>query len=82
MELSFDDERALLQAKRTELMAGVAVIDAALAALGTTTIPNNGDRRGPEGVTAGRRPMSAKARKAASARMKAYWAAKRKGVRR
>lgn len=82
MDLNFDDERAQLTAKRAELLAGVEVIDAALAAL-AKGMANNGASSAPAGgiVRAGRRPMSPKARKAASLRMKQYWAAKRKQAR-
>jgi hypothetical protein len=83
MEMNFDHEREVLQRTKAELLARVAVIDSALAALGAQT---NGTRRvlKVDGVAAdgqavrmARRPMSAKAKKAARDRMLAYWAGKR-----
>jgi hypothetical protein len=83
MELNFDTERNALQVKKAELMEGVAIIDEALAALDRGS-RNNGTRAAAAnatGVRAGRKPMSAKAKAAASKRMKAYWAARRKAER-
>jgi hypothetical protein len=88
MELNFDEERERLQAVRTELLSRVSTIDSALEALAAV----NGSLVGAKppvkkGVGAtlvasapGRRPMSAKARKAASLRMKQYWAERRKAA--
>lgn len=81
MELNFDNERAVLQQTRAELLARVAVIDSALTALGgdvgRPTKAKGGKGDDPVPVRAGRKPMSAKAKKAARDRMLAYWAAKR-----
>lgn len=81
MDLSFDEERALLMRKKAELLEGVSVIDEALAALDRGAGASSKPTAEPAGVRAGRRPMSAAAKKAASLRMKKYWAAKRKAAR-
>jgi hypothetical protein len=80
MNLNFDSEREQLQAKRTELLAGVAVIDDALKVLAQGAAGSNGATAA-VGIRAGRKPMSAKAKRAASLRMKAYWANRRKAER-
>ena len=74
MDVNFDSERTLLQTRRAELQAALAVLQKALNAL------NNGaEPKAPKDtpVRAGRRPMSAAARKAARLRMLKYWADKR-----
>jgi hypothetical protein len=82
MELNFDTERSALQVKKAELLEGVAIIDEALAALDRGN-RQNGQRAAAAatGITRTRKPMSAKAKAAASKRMKAYWAARRKAER-
>lgn len=83
MELNFDEERAQLNAKRTELLAGVALIDTALATLANEAQPKTRSAKvgkpATPAVRAGRKPMSSKALKAARDRMLAYWAGKRAG---
>lgn len=86
MDLNFDTERALLQQKRAELLAGIALIEDALAALDQGQVTKQartkvtGSVIAETPVRAGRRPMSPADRKAASDRMKKYWAAKRKAA--
>lgn len=83
MDLNFDNERKLLTLKKTELLSGIAVIEEALAALDRGPRANGTSKRGGSPaigdppVRAGRKPMSAKAKKAARDRMLAYWAGKR-----
>ncbi len=68
--------RSTLLVDREAYVAAVAKIDGLLHAMGEFDGANHG-----EAVVTHprRRGMSAAARKAASRRMKAYWAAKRKG---
>jgi hypothetical protein len=77
MELNFDDERERLQQVRLELMGRVAIIDSALEALAGDSGPTK-VRAVKQAASNGRSGMSAKARKAASLRMKAYWAKRRR----
>ena len=66
---------ATLEAERTHLDRQIAALRQALGAAG-----GNGARvAGLNGHRNGRRPMSAAARKAVSARMKAYWASRKAG---
>lgn len=84
MDMNFEQERALLQQKRGELVEGLASIDRALAALGVAGTGKRShkieqvDGAGVNGaIVRARKPMSAKAKQAARQRMLAYWAAKR-----
>ncbi len=69
------DVIALLSTQRAELLDSIARIDAAIAALG-----GEPGRSAAKSAPAGRRrrPMSEDAKKAASERMKNYWAERRK----
>lgn len=70
----FDDTRPVLEAKRQELVQALAKIDALLETMGEPASSSAVDT----GIRRKRRPMSVAARKAASARMTAYWAKRRK----
>lgn len=86
MDLKLDEERAVLEKMRADVMARVtAGFDNALASLDRIeTGKGNGaaaQTTGNGGVSTGRRPMSAKNREAARKRMKKYWADKRRAAR-
>ena len=71
------DVLALLETERAELVDRVARVDAAIAALGGKPGRSRSSAQ-PAKPARRRRNMSDEERKAASGRMKAYWAERRK----
>jgi hypothetical protein len=73
------DLMRVLQQARDKKVAELKALDDAMAALGIQLPGTEGARGGPSGVRKRkRRTMSAAQRKAVSARMKKYWAARKK----
>lgn len=75
------ERRAELMLQRADLLAAVSRIDEMLAAMGEGNVPPAPARAATSNdrPVRKRRPMSEKARRAASKRMKAYWAARHAG---